>query len=103
MEKLEEGDQQVKLPKSCVKGNRAPGYTFQEAMDFLNGKENIALNRVTESVAELQGDRSLKAVHPLSRKSISAPRVFPGCQTKDGCAARRPSPEGHQNSAIPPF
>eukprot|EP00890_Picochlorum_soloecismus_P003930 jgi/Picsp_1/4538/NSC_06759-R1_---NA--- len=60
--KLEEGDQQVKLLKSCVKGKRAPGYTFQEAMDFPNGKENIALNQVTESVAEIQGDRSEDAL-----------------------------------------
>lgn len=61
MEELEEGDQQLKLPKSRKKGKRAPGYTFQEAMDFLNGKENIALNLVTQSVSENHLRRSENA------------------------------------------
>lgn len=61
LETFDEGDQQVKLPKSLKNGKRAPGYTFREAMDFLNGKKNIALKLMAEPVAEIQGSSSENA------------------------------------------
>ena len=54
LETLEDGDQRVKLPK--FRDRRGPGYTFQEAMDYLNGKDGFVSNLCVE--AELQRSRS---------------------------------------------